>query len=158
MTEQQLDDTAVYRNLLLETGAVLRGETQSVSIMSTLACLVKHALPKVYWVGFYLNTGSYLTIGPYQGTLGCLRIAYDRGVCGRAFRERAVQLVGDVHADPEHIACDEKSRSEIVVPVLRKDGSVYAVLDVDSHLPDAFSETDVRYLQELVSVYLEPYI
>lgn len=83
MPNQILNDTVSYRNLLVETGQVLAGETHPVSIMSTMACLLKFALPKVYWVGFYLDTGSDLTIGPYQGTLGCLRIAYDRGVCGR---------------------------------------------------------------------------
>jgi len=91
-----------------------------------------------------------LSVGPYQGTLGCLHIEFGWGVCGRAARERRTQLVPDVHAlaqGSEHIACDPNSQSEIVVPVFDASGALLAVFDVDSTLPGSFDETDQQYLE-----------
>jgi GAF domain-containing protein len=88
-------------------------------------------------------------IGPYQGTHGCLRIPFGHGVCGTAAAERATQVVPDVHRFPGHIACSASTRSEIVVPVLRGEGTVLAVLDVDSNRPDAFGPDDRNALEEL---------
>ncbi len=88
-----------------------------------------------------------LRVGPYQGPLGCLEIPFDRGVCGAAARERAPQVVPDVHAFPGHIACDAAARSEIVVPVFDPRGELIAVLDLDSHQPAAFDETDREGLE-----------
>jgi GAF domain-containing protein len=93
-----------------------------------------------------------LVIGPYQGGHGCLRIAFARGVCGAAARERATQLVPDVHAFPGHIACASSMRSELVVPLLRAaDGALLGVLDVDSDAPDAFTAVDAAALEALAA-------
>ena len=145
----------VYEALISDLKAVLAGEDNSISAMSTVACLVHERLDHAYWSGFYIDDGKQLKVGPYQGTMGCLSIAYDRGVCGRAYRERRTQIVDDVHADPEHIACDAKSNSEIVIPVRRKDGSVYAVFDVDSEQLGAFDDTDRNYLEAIVATCVE---
>lgn len=90
-----------------------------------------------------------LVIGPYQGSLGCLRIPFSKGVCGTAARTRQTQLVPDVHAFPGHIACASSTQSEVVVPVLTPDGRLLAVLDVDSDLPAAFTGVDVEWLERL---------
>ena len=92
-----------------------------------------------------------LVVGPYQGTLGCLRIAFTRGVCGAAARERRTVVVEDVDAFPGPIACDSRSRSEIVVPVLGPDGDLLAVLDVDAETPGAFDAVDARGLETIVA-------
>ena len=89
-------------------------------------------------------------VGPYQGTLGCLHIPFGKGVCGRAARELKSQLVEDVHADPQHLACDSRTNSELVVPVLDASGKLLAVFDVDSTALASFDKTDVHYLEALL--------
>ena len=134
--------------------ANLEGEDQQVLKMATINCLLKTYLPYYYWVGFYVVSGpSRLSVGPYQGTLGCLHIPFSKGVCGRAAREGMTQLVKNTHAlaeGTEHIACDPNSKSEIVVPVYDKSGTLIAVFDVDSTLEESFDEVDQRHLEDLL--------
>jgi len=130
--------------------ALLDGEDDWIAAMATVACELHHAWDAWHWTGFYRAvTPDLLVIGPYQGGHGCLRIPVERGVCGAAARTRATQLVDDVHAFPDHIACASSTNSEIVVPVLRPDGSVLAVLDVDSDDFAAFDALDQRHLEAL---------
>lgn len=130
--------------------ALLEGESDWIAAMATVVCELHNAFPHYHWTGFYRVVGERtLVIGPYQGTHGCMRIDFARGVCGAAARERRTQLVEDVHTFPGHIACDERTRSEIVVPVLTPGGGVLAVLDIDSHEPAAFDEEDRRALEDL---------
>lgn len=144
---------ARYRLVREHTEAVLAGEADLLAAMSTVVCLLHNAFPYYYWTGFYRRVGAReLLVGPYQGTMGCLTISFDRGVCGAAAREGRTQLVEDVHAFPGHIACDAASASEIVVPVFDAAGEVIAVLDVDSTIPAAFDETDQRHLEALVAL------
>ncbi|MCB9507418.1 MAG: GAF domain-containing protein [Myxococcales bacterium] len=118
--------------------------------MATVACELHHAFEAFDWTGFYRVTApALLVVGPYQGTHGCLRITFDRGVCGAAARTRQTQLVPDVEAFPGHIACSSTTRSEIVVPVIGHDGAVLAVLDVDSNAAAAFDEVDQEVLERL---------
>jgi L-methionine (R)-S-oxide reductase len=147
-----MDKHRVYDELLRELKELLEGETDACTRMSTVCAIVKRDIPWVSWVGFYrvVSPGT-LAVGPYQGEIGCLRIDFDRGVCGAAARTLTTQVVADVHAFPGHIACDAEARSEIVLPVVDDSGRLTAVLDLDSHLPAAFDETDRRYLEELVS-------
>ncbi len=131
--------------------AALEGETDEVAAQATLACLLYETLVQSNWCGFYRRTGPrLLTVGPYQGTMGCLRIDLDRGVCGAAAREARTVLVPDVEAFPGHIACDSASRSELVIPVLAR-GEVRAVLDLDSPHLGAFGEREARALEALLA-------
>jgi len=122
------------------------------SNLANISALLKQCLTRTNWAGFYLWDGprSMLLLGPFQGLPACTRIAFGKGVCGTAVRERQTQLVPDVHEFPGHIACDSASLSEIVVPILR-DGSVLGVLDVDSPEKSRFDPTDQAFLEELVS-------
>ena len=141
---------AAYEAAVQAIAANLEGETDLILKMATINCLLKTYLPYYYWVGFYLVRDGRLSVGPYQGTLGCLHIAFGRGVCGRAAQERRTQLVPDVHAlaqGSEHIACDPNSQSEIVVPVFDASGHLIAVFDVDSSLPGSFDEIDQQFLE-----------
>lgn len=132
----------------LSIEGLLDGEDDWVAAMATVACEVHHAFEKCHWTGFYRAVSTdLLVIGPYQGGHGCLRIPFDRGVCGAAARERRTQLVPDVHAFPGHIACASSTQSEVVVPVLTPDGRVLAVFDLDSDHPDAFDALDVEVLE-----------
>src|SRR5690606_5162100 len=106
-----------------------------------------------FWTGFYgvdPAKGNELVVGPYQGTLGCLRIAFGRGVCGTAAATGRTQIVQDVHAFPGHIACDPRSASEIVVPVFDRSGALIAVLDVDAEQKAAFDAVDAERLERLM--------
>lgn len=145
---------AAYEQALAAIMANLEGEQDAILKMATINSLLKTYLPYYYWVGFYLVSGpERLSVGPYQGTLGCLHIDFSRGVCGRAARERRTQLVPDTHAlaqGSEHIACDPNSRSEIVVPVFDEKNNLIAVFDVDSTLEGSFDEVDKGYLEGLM--------
>jgi L-methionine (R)-S-oxide reductase len=127
-----------------------------VTAMATMAALVHHAFGHL-WTGFYrvVEPGQLLRVGPYQGSLGCLDIAFGQGVCGAAAVEAKTLIVPDVEKYPGHIACDERSRSEIVVPVFRQQGDLIAVLDVDSGNLDAFDADDARGLEQLVSWFAQ---
>ena len=145
--------TVRYRELLSEIAAVVAGEPNLTARFATAASLLHAAFaPRFSWTGFYVVDPAKdreLVVGPYQGPLGCLRIPFDRGVCGAAARTGETQLVPDVHAFPGHIACDAESRSEIVVPVFDADGGLAAVLDVDSREPDAFDSVDQAGLEAI---------
>lgn len=145
-----------YREVAMMIESALAGEPDLLAAMATIACLLHNAFPYFYWTGFYRRVGpERLLVGPYQGTMGCLDIAFGRGVCGAAARERRTQLVEDVLAFPGHIACDSASASEVVVPVLDAAGELVAVLDVDSTLPAAFDGTDQRWLERIVALLAE---
>ncbi|GAB4117502.1 MAG: GAF domain-containing protein [Acidobacteriota bacterium] len=138
-----------YEALLRDVDAVLSGERDAIVWMATLACVIRERLA-CFWAGFYRVVRGELVIGPYQGTLGCLRIPFSRGVCGACARSLETIVVPDVYRFPDHIACDSRSRSEIVVPVLDREGRLRAVLDLDSTELGAFDETDRGYLERLV--------
>jgi GAF domain-containing protein len=137
--------------------AVLEGETDAVALEATLACLLWEALPQTNWCGFYRRVGdAMLAVGPYHGNMGCLRIAFSRGVCGAAARTRTTQRVPDVHAFEGHIACDDRTRSEMVIPLVAG-GELRGVLDLDSPFIDAFSPREVAILERLVDdVFTRP--
>ena len=141
-----------YRELAQHVAATLEGIDDEIAAMATMSCLIHHAFGHL-WTGFYrvVEPGRLLRVGPYQGSLGCLEITFGRGVCGTAAAEDRTVLVEDVDAFPGHIACDGRSRSEIVVPVHRPDGSLLAVLDVDSESRAAFDESDREGLERLVA-------
>ena len=148
------DKHKAYREALQAIDAILEGESWSILKMSTINCLLKTHLPYYYWTGFYLVRDGKLSVGPYQGTLGCLHITFDRGVCGKAARTGETQLVQDTHAlaeGSEHITCDPNSQSEMVVPVINKEGKLIAVFDVDSSATGSFDEIDQHYVEQLLA-------
>lgn len=141
-----MDKMEAYRQLKEEIESVVAGETSETARFASAACLLAQAFrPRFFWTGFYVVDPlkpDELVVGPYQGTLGCLRIPFGKGVCGHVAATREAIIVPDVHAFPGHIACDAASNSEIVLPVFRADGGLAAVLDVDSADYDAFDEID----------------
>ena len=143
-----------YAQAAREILSVLSGEPNFTARQATLACLLAQAFPDHIWTGFYLvdpDKPDELVVGPYQGTLGCLRIPFGRGVCGAAAATGETQVVHDVHDFPGHIACDARSVSEIVVPVRDADGRLLGVLDIDSPEAGTFGEADRRALETLVA-------
>ena len=141
-----------YAELTGHSDAILAGVDDDLTAMATIVALVHHAFGHL-WTGFYrvVVPGQLLRVGPYQGSLGCLDIAFGRGVCGTAAAEMKTVIVPDVKKFPGHIACDARARSEIVVPVLDRRGDLIAVFDVDSDRLDAFKSEDQQGLERLVS-------
>lgn len=145
-----------YRALRARVQALVAGETDPVALMATLACEIHHADARFDWTGFYRVVGpDLLKIGPYQGGHGCLVIPFSRGVCGACARTGAVQLVPDVHAFDDHIACASSTLSELVLPVRNAQGKLIAVLDIDSDQPDAFTQADVAGLTQILKDVFE---
>ena len=141
-----------YDQLAKTIGALTGGETDPVALMATVVCEVHHADDRFDWTGFYRVTApEMLKIGPYQGGHGCLQIPFSRGVCGAAARTGNVQLVADVEAFPGHIACASSTRSELVLPVQNGAGELIGVFDIDSDMPNAFTETDAREMGAILA-------
>jgi L-methionine (R)-S-oxide reductase len=148
------DKPAQYQELLRQAQGLLAGEADLIANAANLSALVYHALPDLNWVGVYLFDGRELVVGPFQGKPACVRIPLGRGVCGSAATSRRTQLVADVHAFDGHIACDADSRSEIVVPLVRADGTLLGVWDVDSPLPSRFDDADRAGMEALCAVFM----
>jgi GAF domain-containing protein len=141
---------ARLQGALPQITAVLEGETDAVALQATLACLLWEALPQTNWCGFYRRVANTtLAVGPYHGSMGCLRIEFSRGVCGAAARTRTTQRVRDVHAFEGHITCDDRTRSELVIPLVAR-GELRGVLDLDSPFLDAFSAEEAELLEALL--------
>jgi len=153
---EKLVKTELYADCMDKLDALLEGIDDPVAIMSTLNGVLKQHVPYFFWVGFYLLRGDELIVGPYQGTVGCLRIAIGRGVCGTAAQRLETVVVPDTSAFPGHIACDPNSKSEIVVPVLDAKGNLYGVWDVDSKSQNSFDDVDRKNLETMVTRFLTP--
>lgn len=151
-----------YVMLTKQVQSILDGETSLMTNAAQFSALVYHSLSELNWAGFYFCTaaknpaGGYpqdLLLGPYQGKVACVRIPFQRGVCGSAAAERRTFLVSDVHEFPGHIACDSASNSEIVIPVI-KGGKLYGVFDIDSPSLNRFSEEDRLGLEAMLAAFV----
>ena len=143
-----------YADLVAQARGMLAGEPSLIANAANFSALVYHSLPELNWAGFYLYDGNELVVGPFQGKPACIRIALGRGVCGTAAQLRETQLVRDVNAFDGHIACDAASQSEIVVPLVKPDGSLLGVWDVDSPVTDRFDEEDRVGMEALCAVFM----
>jgi GAF domain-containing protein len=122
--------------------------------LSNVSALLWEYFEKINWVGFYVRQPGkdHLILGPFQGKVACTDISFARGVCGKAARTITSQRIADVHQFPGHIACDEASRSELVVPIVDKDNTLVALLDMDSPHTDRFTLEDQKLLEEVALV------
>lgn len=142
------DKEQKYDLLLRQVQSLAEGETDDIALMANMAAAI-HDTFHFWWTGFYRVIGNELVLGPFQGPLACTRIAYGRGVCGTAWQEQRTLVVPDVHQFKGHIACSSASNSEIVVPVFRN-GSIFAILDIDSEHYNTFDEVDQVWLERIV--------
>jgi len=153
-TYDWMDKRVAYDALVRDLTHLLGDERDPVANASQAAALVWHALPDLNWGGFYFFDGTELVVGPFQGLPACTRIALARGVCGAAASQRASIVVPDVHAFPGHIACDSRSRSELVVPIVSADGALRGVFDLDSPTPARFDDADLIGVEALVAAFV----
>jgi GAF domain-containing protein len=146
---------AGYAQLDASLAALLAGEHDLIANLANTSALLFTSLPQLNWAGFYLlNSPKELVLGPFQGKPACVRIALGRGVCGTAAAERRTVLVPNVHEFPGHIACDSASNSEIVLPLIRANGELLGVLDLDSPVLERFDVIDQQGLEQIVRTLL----
>jgi GAF domain-containing protein len=147
----------LYRRIRQQLAGELAKCQDPLARMATCVALLHHKLPHFFWTGFYRLVQGRLVVGPYQGTLACQVIELGRGVCGAALERGETLVVPDVHAFEGHIACDARTRSEIVVPYRDGDGRLAGVLDVDATEPAAFDRLDAEHLEAvLLMVFPQP--
>ena len=146
--EKHLSEEEKYRLLISQLKSLLTKNDNLVSNLSNCTAAIKDVFDKVSWVGFYLYNGKKLYLGPFQGKVACTSIEIGKAVCGTAAAKRETIIVPDVDKFPGHIACDSSSKSEIVIPIIKKD-SLIGVLDLDSYSYNSFGETDRKYLEEI---------
>lgn len=139
-----------YGLLYKQIQALVEDESDTIANMANVSAMIHHTFG-FWWTGFYRVIDGELVLGPFQGPLACSRIAYGRGVCGTAWKERTTQVVPDVEKFPGHIACSSASKSEIVVPLI-KEGEVTAVLDIDSEHLATFDDTDRHWLEKIAEL------
>ncbi len=152
--QEDASKAELYSHLAAQMRSLLAGERDFIANAANVSSLLFHSLPDLNWAGFYLLKEGELVLGPFQGQPACVRIAMGRGVCGTAAEIRQVVIVPNVDEFPGHIACDSKSRSEIVVPLVKGEQLV-GVLDLDSPLLGRFDDEDARGLNELARMFLE---
>lgn len=145
------DQDACYHEILLSLDSLLQNAPTPLAKLSNAAALLNVYLDNINWVGFYLAEGERLTLGPFQGLPACDTILLTQGVCGKAATTQSIQRVEDVHQFPGHIACDAKSQSEIVLPIMQQD-QLYAVLDIDAPVKGRFDQKDELYLSQVVKI------
>lgn len=141
-----------YPLLHQQAALLVSDEPSLIANLANLSALLNEHLHDINWVGFYLTTGvaaNELVLGPFQGKVACVRIPFSQGVCGKAARTGQTQVVADVHAIADHIACDAASNSEIVVPIT-VNNKVVAVLDIDSPSVGRFDQADQQGLEKLL--------
>lgn len=143
-----------YESMIAQLRALLEDEHDLIANMANTSALLNQHLSQINWVGFYLYKNGELILGPFQGKVACVHIPLDKGVCGKSARTREVLRIDDVHAFSGHIACDCASRSEIVIPLIKKD-TLIGVLDIDSPILSRFSEEDEFYLKQAAELLVQ---
>jgi len=141
-----------YLRIRLQLSELLSKSDDLIAGMATINAILYHKMNNFFWVGFYLLKDNRLLVGPYQGTLACKELPANTGVCWACINQGKTVIVNDVHEFPGHIACDPRSRSEIVIPVRDRNGFLLGVLDVDSKSKDSFDHIDSDQLEAIVSL------
>ena len=145
------DRRKFYDEIAPQIESLVEGESDLIANLANMTAALREAFG-FFWIGFYLKRENQLVLGPFQGSLACTRIDFDKGVCGHCYTTKEIVIVPNVDEFPGHIACNSASKSEIVLPVFNRDGNVVMVLDVDSDKLNDFSGTDAEGLQKIVAI------
>ena len=149
---------ARYKRIYKQLDELFKTSERPLSRMASICAVLHHKMKDFFWTGFYLLEDGELSVGPYQGPLACMELQKGKGVCWAGVERAEPVVVPDVEKFPGHIACDSRSKSEIVVPVFDDKGMTIGVLDIDSSQLNSFDETDANYLSKIVGlIYSEPY-
>jgi GAF domain-containing protein len=153
LVDKNLTDEQKYEALILQLEGLINKDDYLITNLSNFTAALKQVFEKISWVGFYLFDGKELILGPFQGKIACSKIEVGKGVCGTALKEGTTIVVQDVNQFPGHITCDSESRSEIVIPLFKKN-KIIGVLDIDSTSYNSFSEIDQMYLERICNFLL----
>jgi L-methionine (R)-S-oxide reductase len=144
-----------YQRMYIQLVELLKKSDHPLSHMVTILAVLHHKMEYFFWTGFYLLQDEKLLVGPYQGSVACQELAKNKGVCWAGINQKKTIVVEDVHNFPDHIACDSRSNSEIVVPLRNKNGQIIGVLDVDSKEKNSFDEIDAEWLEKIVELIVK---
>ncbi|MEI6122734.1 MAG: GAF domain-containing protein [Bacteroidota bacterium] len=148
--------SARYERLFEQLSELLKKCSDTHAQMATISAVLFHKMPTYFWCGFYRVEPENLVVITYQGPVACQLLLKNKGVCWAAVNQNKTIVVENVETFPDHIVCDSRSKSEIVVPIKNKMGVVKAVLDIDSEKLNSFDEIDVKYLEKIVQlIYLK---
>lgn len=145
-----------YSRIFSQLELLLTKSNNYISDMATISAVLHHKMERFYWTGFYLIQEDKLQVGPYQGSLACIDLKKNTGVCWAGIQRLETVIVPDVHDFEGHIACDSRSQSEIVVPLIDSSGVAWAILDVDSTSKNSFDKTDAVWLNKIVKLIKAP--
>ncbi len=149
-----MNDEEKLRYMIVLAKSQISSEKDTLANISNLTAIIKACVDNLNWAGFYFLRGDELVLGPFQGLPACNRILPEKGVCGHAVKTGQVQMVPDVDLFPGHIACDDASKSELVIPII-KEGRTYGVLDLDSPRRERFTDLERDYFVKLVDLLNE---
>lgn len=141
-----------YQRLYLQLEKLLEKSNNPIANMATIVAVLHNKMEYFFWTGFYLLDDSELIVGPYQGSLACVKLKKDIGVCWAGINQQKTIIVDNVETFPGHIACDSRSKSEIVVPLKNPNGDIVGILDVDSKVTESFNETDAEGLEKIIKL------
>ncbi|NVO04331.1 MAG: GAF domain-containing protein [Bacteroidetes bacterium] len=141
-----------YQRIFLQLGDLLQKSENDIAKMATISAVLFNKFEYFFWCGFYRIVDGELIVGPYQGPVACQVLQKNKGVCWAGINQKETILVPNVEEFPGHIACDSRSKSEIVIPVKNKSGEIFAVLDVDSKELNSFDEIDKIYLEKIINL------
>ena len=141
-----------YSRIYKQLDELVKKSDNPISRMATIVAVLHHKMEYFFWTGFYLLQNDKLLVGPYQGPVACQELAKDKGVCWAGINSNETIVVPDVHQFTGHIACDSRSKSEIVIPLRNKNLEIVGVLDVDSKDLASFDEVDAKWLEKLVEL------
>lgn len=141
-----------YNRIFKQLEELLAPHDNPIAAMATIAAVLHNKFDHFFWTGFYLLQDGELIVGPYQGSVACIKLKKNTGVCWAGIKNKETVLVPDVHQFPGHIACDSRSQSEIVLPVRNKKGEIIGVMDVDSKELNSFDEADREGLEKIITL------
>jgi len=142
-----------YQRIYQQIAELMHKSNDITARMCTVAAVLHHKMPNYFWTGFYLlQPNNKLVVRTYQGPVACMELAEGKGVCRASIDQQKTIVVADVERFPGHIACDSRSKSEIVVPIFDPSGKIIGVLDIDSDHLNTFDETDAKELEKIVGL------
>lgn len=147
-----------YRWAIKRIRAQILRNLNLFATLGNICAILKEYFDNFFWIGFYFKKSDFLLLGPFQGPPACVKLNLNKGVCAASVRQESALIVPNVHEFPDHIACDERSNSEIVIPVFDKKGKLQAVLDIDSEKINDFDDIDLENLTEISRLVSEIFV
>lgn len=144
-----------YQRIYDQLKELLPKSDDTLARMSTVIAVLHHKIDYFFWTGYYFLKNDSLIVGPYQGPVACQKLKKGKGVCWTGIERQEPVIVPDVEQFPGHIACDSRSRSEIVIPLRNANDEITGVMDIDSKKTNSFDKTDEHELSRIIRLIYE---